>query len=125
MKRTAAFLFFIFLSAVAAGCAPILIGGAAVAGAIVVAQDFATTSVDVPFHRAWRVANDELARLGEVEKSFRKLGEIRAKVENASIKVTVSKLTERTVDIKVTARRNLLPDTDLAQAILTSIIRNL
>ncbi len=108
-----------------AGCAPVLIGGAAVGGAIVVAQDFATTSVDAPFHHVWSVANDELRRLGEIEKSFRKLGEIKAKVEGASIKVTISKLTEKTVDIKVTARKNLLPDTDLAQSILTSIIRNL
>lgn len=118
-------IFFYVLMGALCGCAPILIGGAAVGGAIVVAQDFATTSVDVPFHRAWSVANDELRRLGEIEKAFRKLGEIKARVEGASIKVTISKLTEQTVDIKVTARKSLFPQPDLAQAILTSIMRNL
>ncbi len=107
-----------------AGCAPILIGGAAIGGAVAVSQDFVTTSVDVSFQRAWSVANEELKRFGEVQKSFQKLGEIKAIVDGAQVKVKISKLTERTVDIRVSARKNLLPNLELAQTILASIIRN-
>ena len=67
------------------GCAPILIGGAAVGGAIVIAQDSATTSVDMSFRHVWSVANAQMRKLGEVEKSFQKLGEIKGKVEGASV----------------------------------------
>ena len=115
------FHFFIAMS----GCAPVLIGGAAVTGAIVVAQDFATTSIDVSYQRAWNVANDEIKKIGHIDKSFQKLGEIKATAEGSQVKVKISKLTEKTVDIKVTARKNLLPNTELAQAILAGIIRNL
>lgn len=115
---------FIFVS-MASGCAPILIGGAAIGGAIVIAQDSATTSVDMNFRHVWSVANAQMRKLGEVEKSFQKLGEIKGKVEGAHVTVKISRLTEKTVDITVTARKNLLPDTTLAQAILTSILRNL
>ena len=121
-KKNFCFLIFYFLFL--AGCAPVIIGGAA-AGVIVIAQDFATTSVDTSFQNAWSVANKEMRRIGSVEKSFQKLGEIKATVEGSKVTVTISKLTEKTMDIKVTARKNLLPNTDLAQSILTSIIRNL
>ena len=107
------------------GCTAVVIGGAAAAGAIVVAQDFATASVDTSFQKAWAAANDQLKKVGKVDKSFQKLGEIKATVEASSVHVKISRLTERTVDIKVSARKNLLPNTDLATAILTSILRRL
>ena len=125
IKQKILFAALLFLSLSMEGCAPILIGGAAAASAIVVSQDFATTSIDVSYRRAWSVANDELKRIGQVDRSFQKLGEINATVEGSRVKVKISRLTEKTVDIKVSARKNLLPNTELAQIILASIIRNL
>ena len=119
------FCFLIFYFLFLTGCAPAIIGGAAAAGYVVVAQDFVTTSVDTSFQRAWNAANDEIRKLGSIEKSFQKLGEVKGTVQGAKVLVTVSKLTERTIDIKVTARKNLLPDTELAQAILAAILRKL
>ena len=125
IKQKIFFVALLFLPLLATGCAPILIGGAAAASAIVVSQDFATTSIDVSYRRAWSAANDELKRIGQVDRSFQKLGEINATVEGSRVKVKISRLTEKTVDIKVSARKNLLPNTELAQIILASIIRNL
>ena len=116
------FSLFVFMNS---SCAPVLIGGAAVGGAVVIAQDFATTSIDASFQHVWSVANEELKKIGQVQKSFQKLGEIKATVEGSKVIVKISKLTEKTVDIKVSARKNLLPNTDLAQSILTAIIRHL
>ena len=124
LRPSALNLLFIILI-FASGCAPILIGGAAIGGAIVIAQDSATTSVDMNFRHVWSVANSQMRKLGDVEKSFQKLGEIKGKVEGAHVTVKIARLTEKTVDITVTARKNLLPETTLAQAILTSILRNL
>lgn len=107
------------------GCTAVLIGGATAAGVIAVSQDSATTSYDVSFQRAWKVASEQIKKLGEVDKSFQKLGELRGKIEGSNVTIKVSRLTEKTVDIKVTARKNLLPNPELAQAILASIIRRL
>ncbi|MFA5060606.1 MAG: DUF3568 family protein [Candidatus Omnitrophota bacterium] len=117
----------IFLSIfliVNSGCAAAIVGGAAV-GAVAVSQDFATTSVDVNYKRAWSIANEQLKKIGEAKRTFQKIGEINAIVEGSTVRVKISKLTERTVDIKVSARKNMLPNTELAQTILAAILRKL
>lgn len=121
------FILLIFFVTSVCGCAAAIIGGAAAAGAgvIAISKDFATTSVDTSFQRAWVAANDQLKKVGKVDKSFQKIGEIRATVEGSIVQVKISRLTERTVDIKVSARKNLLPNTQLAESILASIIRKL
>ena len=115
--------FLVFTLASTSGCTLFLIGGAATAGAIAVSQDFATSSVDVSFERAWKVSLAQVRKVGQVDDSIRKMGEIDAMVEGSRVHVKISRLNTRTVDIKVSARKNLLPNTDLAQAILASIIR--
>ncbi|HOW36172.1 MAG TPA: DUF3568 family protein [Candidatus Omnitrophota bacterium] len=130
MIRAVKKYFFVYLSFVVlifsmGGCVAALIGGAAVGGAIVVSQDFATTSIDTSFQRAWAVANDQLKKFGTIDKSFQKIGEIRATVEGSTVQIKISRLTDRTVDIKVSARKNMLPNTQLAESILASIIRKL
>src|SRR3989338_8914320 len=117
--------FLVFTLASTSGCTLFLIGGAATAGAIAVSQDFATTSLDVSFERAWKVSLAQLRKVGRVHDSLRKMGEIDATVEDSKVHVKISRLNEHTVDIKVSARKNLLPNTDLAQSILASIIRRL
>src|SRR3989338_3508675 len=107
-KNILAILFAVTVSLLS-GCAAAVIGGAAAAGAIVVAQDFATSSVDSSYQKAWLAANEQLKKVGKIDRSFQKIGEIRATVEGSSVHVKISRLTERTVDIKVSARKNLLP----------------
>lgn len=122
--RPSLFIFLASLMAMA-GCAPVLIGGAAAAGYIVVTQDYVTASVDASYARVWGACVDEIRRLGALEKSFRKLGEARGTIQGAAVRIKISKLTEKTVDIRVSARKNMLPNTELAQAILAAILRNL
>lgn len=119
------FLFLGLILCTLYGCAPVLIGGAAAAGYIVVTQDYAATSVDTSYSRAWATALDEVRRLGTLEKSFQKLGEVHGVVQDSKIRIWIFKLTEKTVDIKVAARKNMLPNTELAQGILAAIVRKL
>ena len=107
------------------GCTTVVVGGAATAGVIAISQDFATTTVDVNFNQAWKVANAQLRKLGVVDETHKKLGEVKAIVDKTNVTVRISRLADNVVDIKVTARKNLLPDLRLARAILANIIRNL
>ncbi len=127
MRARICFIFLIAFAVASYGCTTtaVIVGGAVAAGAIALTHDSATTSVDTSFNNAWKVANERLKKIGDVDESHHKLGEIRAKVNNADIKVRISRLTERTVDIKVSARRNFLPDLDLARSILANIMRHL
>ncbi len=108
------------------GCTTaVIVGGATAASVVAITSDYVTTSIDIEFNQAWRVAKNQLAILGELDESEQKLGELEAVVDKAKVKVNISKLTEETVDIRVAARRELIPDVDLARSILANIIRNL
>lgn len=88
-------------------------------------SDYAVTSVDASFDNIWRVAVRQLENLGKITESKKEQGLIRAVVQEAAVKVEISKLSERTMHLRVSARRHLLPDEMLAESILSSIIRNL
>ncbi len=106
------------------GCAAVLIGGAAV-GTIVVAQGFAVTTIDASYQDAWKASSDQMKAVGKITKTLEKLGEIKGMVEGHKVRIKITKLTERTLDIKVSAHKHLLPNTDLAQEILSGIMDRL
>ncbi|MFH1360860.1 MAG: DUF3568 family protein [Candidatus Omnitrophota bacterium] len=120
--------FLIFIAVVSiglSGCATaVVVGGVTAASVVAVTSDYATTSIDTDFNHAWKVANAQLKKIGEVDENYQKLGEIKATVNDHDVKVTISKLTEKTIDIRVAARRNLIPNVNLARAIMANIIRN-
>ena len=107
------------------GCIGLIVGGVAAVGTYAITHDSVTTSVDTSFQHAQKIARQQLSKLGELDETNEKIGVIKAIVEDATVKVTISKLTDRTVDITVAARRSLAPDTELARAILSNILRNL
>lgn len=107
------------------GCAPILIGGAAAVGVIVVTRDFAQTTLDIEYADMWQIANEEIRNLGQLTGSSKWKGEIVGLVDGARVKVKIKKLTEKSVHIKVIAWRNVIPDTELSKQILSALVRNL
>ena len=92
---------------------------------VVTLNDSVKTAVDVDYSKVWSVANNQIKKVGIITKSFEKIGEIKATVDRASVFVKIKKLTERTMEIQVTAHRGILSDLDLAQAIMTSILKEL
>jgi hypothetical protein len=125
MRRNLIFIIATAAGCLTGGCTTVLIGSAAGVGAYAITQDSVTTSFDASFQKAWKVANVQLKKMGTVDDSFQKLGEIIATVDDSSVHVKISRLTEKTVDIRVSARKNMLPNVELAQLILASIIREL
>ena len=106
------------------GCVACLVG-AGVAGGIAISKDSAKLEKDVSYDRAWRVTHDTLTNMGMVSLRDKQAGKIEAQVQGAKVNVTVSKITSSATRIKVKARKNLMPNVDLAIDILNQINNHL
>jgi hypothetical protein len=102
------------------GCAAVLVG-AGVAGGIAISEDTGKLEVDTSFDRAWKIAYDTVKSMGAITKSDRDTGKIEAVVQESKVDVKIVPLTTRTVRIEVKARKNLLPNMDLAMTIINRI----
>ena len=103
-----------------AGCAAVLIG-AGVAGGVAISEDTAKLEVDTNYSRAWKVAYNTIKEMGIVKVQDKDAGKIEATVQESAVEAKVIPLTSRTVRIQVKARKNLLPNMDLAMMIINKI----
>jgi hypothetical protein len=102
------------------GCAAILVG-AGVAGGIAISEDTAKLEADTSYDRAWKLTYDAVKSMGVITESDRELGKIEALVQESKVEAKVVPLTSRTVRIEIKARKNLLPNMDLAMRIINKI----
>ena len=102
------------------GCAAILIG-AGVAGGVAISEDTAKLEVDTSYGRAWKVTYDAIKSMGAVNSQDKDSGKIEANVQDTKIDAKVIPLTPQTVRIEIKARKNLLPNMDLAMRIVNKI----
>ena len=102
------------------GCAAILIG-AGVAGGVAISEDTAKFEVDTSYNRAWSVTYDTIKNMGAVNTQDKDSGKIEANIQDTKIEAKVLPLTPQTVRIEIKARKNLLPNMDLAMAIINRI----
>lgn len=128
MVRNRSKLFYIlilpFLLLVLNGCTVALIGAGA-AGALVVSQDGVSTYIDSDVSSIWRLSSEVLRQSGQILESDRKSGTIKAIVKNSKVKVLIEEVTSKTVKLKVKARKNLLPNVELAHDLATKILERL
>lgn len=102
------------------GCAAILIG-AGVAGGVAISEDTAKLEVDSSYDHAWSVAYNTVKSMGIISAQNKDSGKIEADVQDSKIDVKVLPVTSKTVRIEVKARKNLLPNMDLAMTIINRI----
>lgn len=102
------------------GCAAVLIG-AGVAGGVAISEDTAKLDVDTSYSKAWKVAYDTIKDMGAINLQDKDSGKIEANIQNTHIVAKVLPLTAQTVRIEVKARKNLLPNMDLAMLIVNRI----
>ena len=103
------------------GCAAVLIG-AGVAGGVAISEDTAKLEADTSYNRAWKVTYATLKEMGAVNTQDKDSGKIEANVQDTRIEARVIPVTSRTVRIEVKARKNFLPNMDLAMTIVNKII---
>ncbi len=119
--KTAASIAIIFLLTLN-GCAAVLIGAGA-AGAIVVSKDEASTYIDGDMHSVWARSLEVLKEIGSISDTDKKAGVIKALVNDSKVICIIEEVTNKTVKLRVKARKNLLPNVDLAQSIATKILK--
>lgn len=113
----------LFLSFAATGCAVMLIGTGGAIGGYALSQDSAEGYVDYPMDRVWNASREILKSKGAIVSENRADGKIEASVDEVNVKVQLKELTSKTVKLKVSARKNLLPKVKVAQDIYVRIAK--
>ncbi|MBL8014258.1 MAG: DUF3568 family protein [Candidatus Omnitrophica bacterium] len=102
------------------GCAAILIG-AGVAGGVAISEDTAKLEIDTTYDRAWNAVHEMVKSMGIINAQNKDSGKIEANIQDSRVDVKVLPVTSKTVRVEVKARKNLLPNMDLAMTIINRI----
>lgn len=103
------------------GCAVLLVGAGA-AGGYAIGRDSITNHFDLPQDRVFRASREVIGELGLVTTEDARHGLIKAQVEGANVTITVKRISETTVELKVKARNDLfMPKIRIAQTVYTHI----
>ncbi|NQT33024.1 MAG: DUF3568 family protein [Candidatus Omnitrophica bacterium] len=108
------------LSLATTGCALFLIGAGA-AGGIAISKDSAELNLDKPYAEVYEATVDVLDEMGAVKLQDIKAGRVEASVQGSSVTAKVKRITEKTTGITVSARKNLLPNVDMAVNVLNNV----
>lgn len=110
---------------VLSGCAPLLIG-AGVAGGYAISKDSIKNYFDLPSSQVFQASRGAIGEIGLVTVEDERRGLIKAVVEGANVTITVKRISERSVELKVRARNDLLmPKIDVAQTVYNRILARL
>ncbi len=108
------------------GCALFLIGGG-VAGGIAISRDTVEGHFDKRFDQVWGAARQVLMGEGFIKLEDKPHGEIHAEAEKSEVTVEVLQVSEKTVRVRVKARKSykLVPNMDLANKIYNKLFKKL
>ncbi len=103
------------------GCALMLVSAGA-AGGYAVSRDSIKNYFDMPVSQVYRASREVIGEMGLVTMEDQRRGRIKATVLGDEVTVTVTPISEKTVELKVKARKNfLIPAIDTAQAVHNKI----
>ncbi len=108
--------------AASAGCAVALLGAGALGG-YAISKDTIQGNTDKTFESVWQASLAAVSEMGAVTGQDRETGLIVGEVQKSDVRVTVEQLTERSVQLSVKARRNLLPNLSLSEKVFVKILR--
>ena len=110
-------------SPVLSGCALLLIGGGA-AGGYAISKDEVVGAVDAKEDKVYRAAIDVAKDKGIIKMEDETHKKIEAEVNGATVKIYVTRITEKAVQLKVEARNKYkMPKIEIAQDVYTSILK--
>ena len=107
-------------------CALFLVGGG-VAGGIAISKDTIEGGLDKPLDHVWKTTREVIMQEGFIRLEDRPHGKIDAEVRKSQINIEILQFTQKTVRIRVKARKgyNLLPNIDLANELYNKIFQKL
>ena len=107
------------------GCAAALVGVGA-AGGYAISRDAITNQFEFPMDHVYRVGREVIGDMGLVTTEDAGRGVIRAEVQGVHVTLTVRRISERFVELKVKARNQfLMPRIGVAQAVYNRIVQRL
>lgn len=108
------------------GCAIFLVG-AGVGGGIAISKDTIEGHFDKKIDDVWKAGREVLMKEGFIRLEDKLHGQIEAEVRKSEIKIEILQVSEKTVRIRVKARKGhkLLPNIDLANELYNKIFDKL
>jgi len=106
------------------GCAALLLG-TGVAGGYAISKDSIKNHFDRSPNELYRISRDVIGQMGLVTSEDHRRHRIEAEVEGVNVTITVTPVSEQTTELKVRARKLLLPKIDVAQAVYNRILSRL
>jgi len=106
------------------GCAALLVGAGA-AGGYAVGRDSITNHFDLSQGHVYGVSRSVVKQMGLVTMEDERRGRFQADVDGATVTVTVTPVSEKTVKLKVKARKFLMPKLSVAQDVYNRILERL
>ncbi|MBI4355307.1 MAG: DUF3568 family protein [Candidatus Omnitrophica bacterium] len=114
----------LLLACATSGCAVLLLGLGA-AGGYAIGKDTVRNDFEKNFGTVYRAGLLTARQMGQVTIEDERHGKIEATVEESKVWIRVEQNTPTTVRLKVKARKNLLPNIDLAQQVYNKILERL
>lgn len=103
-----------------AGCAPVLIGAGAVGG-YAISRDAIRSHFDVSERVLYDLSRDVVEDFGFITEEDERRGRLRGEVEGATVTVTVERVSDRTVQLTIRARKYLMPRIHVAHRVYDAI----
>ncbi|MGR3309999.1 MAG: DUF748 domain-containing protein [Candidatus Brocadiales bacterium] len=88
-------------------------------------KDSSSADFNVDYNIAYKVTLETIQQIGKVTKDDKNSGWIKAKVDGSSVKVEITKKAAEKVQIKVSARKFVIPQPKLTEEILSKITEEL
>jgi len=106
------------------GCAAALIGAGA-AGGYAIGRDSITNHFDLSQSRVFGVSRQVIQDMGLITEEDATRGRLKASVQEATVTVIVTPVSDETVKLQVKARKHLMPKLSVAESVYNEIFQRL
>ena len=123
MKNKFIFIVAILLIPLVCGCAALIIGAAAGGlGAYAISRDTVQGDTDKKYEALWESAVNVSKAYGIIQSENFDLGAIELGAQSSKVTIKLTRMTEATTRVKVSARKYCFPNMELAQDVFVKVI---
>lgn len=124
-KMIYSFMVVSLVALLAAGCVPLIIGGAVgVIGGYAASKDTIQGDTDRPYDILWNAAQEVSSMRGTIKKQDEPGGSIEFEANSSHVWIQLVRLTRVTTRLKVSSRKHHFPDLTLAQDIFLKVMEH-
>ncbi len=102
-----------------------MVGGIGAVGGYVISPDTVEGVCGDDVNEVWSAATEIIAIMGTISEQQKEAGIIVAKIQNAKVIVTISKMSEGATRLRVKSRKAFLPKISVSQEVFVKIMGQL